>query len=860
MSSVTYLNKNGLTDQEAEASITKNGKNLITKKKRAGFFSQLFKNFNDPIIRILIGALIINAIVSLGHINIPETVGIATAITIATLVSTISEYSSSLAFDKLCLDSSTTHYSLKRGGEIKQISSDMIAIGDIILLSPGQKVPCDGYILSGEVTCNQSPLTGESKEARKHPYSLPNISTEGFTSDTDDADKLFGGSLICTGSCEMIAVRTGDNSLIGKLALDLQEDNRPSPLKKRLSDLAGSISYIGYVLAFMIAFAYLFNVFVIDSNMELSTIIEKLNDRSFLINQLLHAITVAVSVIVVAVPEGLPMMITVVLSSNMKKMLRHGVLVRKMVGIETAGNLNILFTDKTGTLTTGNMTVCGVHLSDSHYTSLQQLKKHKVIAETLIKCADCACGTGTVSSTEQAIIKFFLKKSKRCEATRSAFDPSLKYSKGIHLGNTYYIGAPEKLLSVISAAYRSDGTPYDLSDKEKKALESLHRSLSVQGSRVLCCIENNIFICFIAIRDPLRHDIRQAVHTVRNAGIQVMMITGDNAETAAAIAKEAGIIHGNVTAVLTSDKLKAMTDSELTASLSKIAVVARALPSDKIRLVRIAEKAGLVTGMTGDGINDAPALKASDVGFAMGSGTDIAKEAADIVITDDSFASITNAILYGRTIFESIRKFIVFQLTMNLCAMGVSLIGPFIGIENPVTVIQMLWVNIIMDTLGGLAFAGEPALRSYMTKSSRPLSEKILSSKMIVQILIGGGYSLALCIFFLISPSIRGFFEGKSDTYFLTSFFALLIFCGIFNSFNARTPKANILSHIAGNKGFIFIMSAVAVIQIMIIYFGGTVFRCVPLDTSALIFTGTLALTVIPVDMLRKIITKKGIK
>ncbi|MBR4071656.1 MAG: cation transporting ATPase C-terminal domain-containing protein, partial [Clostridia bacterium] len=244
--------------------------------------------------------------------------------------------------------------------------------------------------------------------------------------------------------------------------------------------------------------------------------------------------------------------------------------------------------------------------------------------------------------------------------------------------------------------------------------------------------------------------------------------------------------------------------------------------------------------------------------FAMGSGTDIAKEAADIVITDDNFKSITKAVLYGRTIFESIRKFIVFQLTMNLCAMGISLIGPFVGIENPVTVIQMLWVNIIMDTLGGLAFAGEPALESYMKRKSRSLNEKILNKEMFSQIFITGGYSLTLCIFFIKNKFVRAIFEGKTEIYFLTVFFAMLIFCGIFNSFNARTPSANILSHIAGNKAFLIIMTAVAIIQIMIIYFGGEIFRCVPIDRKSLLIAAMFAFSVIPADILRKLITKKG--
>lgn len=852
----------GLNNSDIKKRQEKYGFNKLTKKKRISFLKQFFNNLNDPIIRILFGALIINAIVSFGKINVPETIGIGAAITIATLVSTISEYSSSLAFEKLCSSSESTAYSVRRNGVIQNIAVDEITVGDIILLSSGQKIPADGYIISGEVSCNQSHLTGESVEQKKNACNIKYFDPNSFTPDTSDNTKLFSGSIICNGCCEMAIAKIGNETLIGKLAEDLQDTNRPSPLKKRLSELAKSISYLGYVGAAMIAFAYLFNVFVIDSGMNLDVILTKLSNKQYLIQELLHSITIAVSVIVVAVPEGLPMMITVVLSSNMKKMLKNGVLVRRLVGIETAGNLNILFTDKTGTLTTGKMTVSSVISIDKTFTSLKDLKINKNFYEELSICLDASCGTGIVSSTEQAIISYFFNKKNRIKAERVPFNSTDKYSIGKYNNKIYILGAPEIILKNVNYARNFSNNKVQINDDDINKLHTSYVSLAREGSRVLCCAEKNnndvIFIAFICLKDPLRKNIKESVTKAHNAGIQVIMITGDNIETATSIAKDSGIINDKYNIVLTSSDINKFTDEDLKTLIPTIAVVSRALPSDKLRLVRLSEESGLVAGMTGDGINDAPALKAADVGFAMGSGTDIAKEAADIVITDDNFKSITNAVLYGRTIFESIRKFIVFQLTMNLCAMGVSLIGPFVGIENPVTVIQMLWVNIIMDTLGGLAFAGEPALNSYMKTKSRSLNEKILSKRMISQILLTGGYSLALCIFFLKSNSVRMLFEGKNELYFLTVFFAMLIFCGIFNSFNARTTSTNILSHIAGNKGFIVIMTAVAIIQIMIIYFGGSIFRCVPIDLRSLLVAAAFAFTVIPADIIRKLIMKKG--
>lgn len=300
-----------------------------------------------------------------------------------------------------------------------------------------------------------------------------------------------------------------------------------------------------------------------------------------------------------------------------------------------------------------------------------------------------------------------------------------------------------------------------------------------------------------------------------------------------------------------------MSDGELATKLKDIRVIARALPSDKIRLVNIAQAQGKVAGMTGDGINDAAALKKADVGFAMGSGTEVAKEAGDIIILDDNIASICKAVLYGRTIYKSIRKFIVFQLTMNLCAVGVSLIAPFIGIDTPVTVTQMLWINIIMDTLAGLAFAGEPPLREYMKEKAKKRSEKVLSKVMIMQIVWMGTFTVVLSIFFLTSHMIRQMFRYSDEpVYMMTAFFGLFIFCGIFNSINALTHRINPVGRLLHNPSFLIIMGSVAVIQIVMIYYGGALFRTAPLSANELICVLCLALLVFPADMLRKIILR----
>ncbi len=857
----------GLTLSEISANAEKYGRNVLTRKKNESFFQKLLQSFNDPIIKILIGALVINAIASLGRINWAETLGIVAAILIATMVSTISEYSSSVAYARLSQSSGSGKCKVRRGGIVSEIHPSELVVGDRVLLFAGMAIPADGVLSSGEIYCDQSALTGESREIYKRECYVNSIDPESFQFELQNENQVFRGSSIVKGSGEMTVLRVGDRTFIGEIAGSLQEKGRPGPLKHRLSQLAKTIGFMGYVGAAMIAFAYLFNSFFIDSGMDMVLVRERLSDTPLLISEILRAITIAVSVVVVAVPEGLPMMITVVLSSNMKKMMRGGVLVRRLAGIETAGNLNILFTDKTGTLTTGKMSVVGVVGSD--WSCSGERKSSIPNIKLISKCIGAAC-TQYGSATERALCAFAGGGIHPVE--RIPFDSKNKFSAGLLSdGSSFFVGAPEVILSFCSSATDSCGSVFSFDVASRREVVDKQSELCEKACRVLCLAVGDLsafegakcgaapdltFLSLIAIRDPVRKDVQRSVRDCIAAGIGVVMVTGDNPDTARAVALETGIITKERSRVLTSGELHSMSDSEVIACLSEIAVVSRALPSDKIRLVKIAEEAGKVVGMTGDGINDAPALKAADVGFAMGSGTDIAKDAGDVVITDDSFPSITRAVLYGRTIFHSIRKFIVFQLLMNLSAMGISLIGPFIGIDSPVTVIQMLWVNIIMDTLGGLAFAGEPAMRSYMLRKSPPRDARLISKRMLLQILITGGYTLALGIFFLKSTYIRNLFGGN-DTYHLTAFFAMFIFCGIFNSFNARTESVNILSCIAGNKPFVFIMTLVCAVQLLIIYFGGEVFRCTPLEPVHLLYAALIAFTVIPADMIRKMIFNK---
>ena len=860
---MTKLEK-GLTAAEVAESRKKHGENKLEGEKRASFLKSFVSNFSDPIIRVLIIALFINIIFMFPNINWFESGGIAASILIATLVSTASEYSSSAAFERLKEQNENVTCRVRRNGVDIEISAQEIVVGDILLISSGERAIADMIIRTGELSVDESALTGESIEIKKLSHA-PSI--------TDST--VLKGSLILSGyaECEIIAV--GANTYYGRVASELGQSTRPSPLKHRLTTLAKSVSVLGYIAAALIAFAYLFNVFFIDSHMVWGDTLSKMQDIKFVLSSCLKALTLAVSIIVVAVPEGLPMMITVVLSSNMKRMMSDGVIVRKLVGIETSGSLNILFTDKTGTLTEGKLRVKAIYTpSGDSFSSASDMSKNEKYKKYFTLCAGF-CNNATYNgkraigsdATDRAIRE--LVKNDIPIALRQSIDPfdsAKKYmSANVLCGSerlTLFKGAPERLIAAATSYLSSDGEVTEL--KEKDGIYKKLKELTSSAYRVVALgmkAENNdtsldqiTLIALVAIRDKIRREVPSAIKEVTGAGVGVVMITGDNKETAEAIAKECGIISSfsRRKTIITGEEMSKMTDDEIAAQMSSIAVIARALPSDKSRLVRIAQSMGLVVGMTGDGINDASSLKAADVGYAMGSGTEVAKEASDIVISDNSFTSIVKAILYGRTIFESIRKFIVFQLTMNLGAVGISLIGPFIGVENPVTVSQMLWVNIIMDTLGALAFASEPSEKAFMKMKPKFRDEKIISHSMLGKIVLNGIYILALCIFFLKSDAVSMLLTRADEKYILSAFFCMFIFTGIFVCFTSRTSRLNLFAHLSENRSFILIMLLISVAQMTFIYFGGDIFRTVPLKIHDLVCVICISFSVVIFDFIRK--------
>lgn len=854
---------NGLTAKEVEISRKKHGSNELKKTKKEGFFRLLIGTLGDPIIKILLIALAIKTVFLFKNFDWYETIGIVIAILLASLISTISEYGSEQAFEKLQEEVSKVSCKVIRNSKKIEIPVSEVVVGDIISLETGDKIPADGLIVKGKISVDESSLNGETKEAYKESIINMNL--------VNDKNRVYKGSVVYSNTALMKVTSVGENTFYGKIALELQDKQPETPLKLRLRELAKFISKIGYIGAVLVFFSYLFKVIVINNNFDFILIKDMVTNFPIITGHILYAFTLCVTIIIVAVPEGLPMMITLVLSSNMKRMLKDNVLVRKLVGIETSGSINILFTDKTGTLTKGKLEVKSIISGDyKEYKNEKALEKNKKYYE-IVKLSCIGNNQSSYDKdnviggniTDRSLLSYFKNDNKNIKKQDIVpFDSKTKYSITKVDGLNLIKGAPEVLLKNCNSYYDSLGNIRKLINL--KRLENIIKENTKNGIRVLLLATSNnknlkdfknlTLVGIVLIKDDVRKEAIDGVNLVNKAHIKTIMITGDNKDTATSIAREVGIYKtGDL--VLTSEELNKLSDEELKGKIFKISVVARSLPTDKSRLVRICQDMDLVVGMTGDGVNDAPALKKADVGFSMGSGTEVAKEASDIVILDDNFLSISKAILFGRTIFKSIRKFIILQLTVNLCALSLSIIGPFINIEMPITVIQMLWINMVMDTFAGLAFSFEPPLKEYMNEYPKKKDESIINKYMINQIFLTGIYSSLICILFLKFPFIKELF--RNETYLYTAFFGLFIFIDIFNCFNARTHRLNIIANILKNKVFLLIMTFIIIVQILLIYFGGSIFRTSGLSLFEFEIMILIALTVIPFDFIRKLILKK---
>ena len=882
------MHYNGLSDKEVLESRQKHGSNVIPDSEPTTFWAEFKETFGDPMIRILLAIAALMIVMCIfGYADIYEPIGTIVAILIVAFVSAKTGVASDTKYRQLKDSTKKDQCKVYRNGVITVIDMDDAVVGDKVLLQSGDKIPADGILVWGSIKVDNSALNGEAEECPKVAADESYKLADEITGDTFvDKHSLFRGAVLFDGEGVLDVQKVGLSTMMGKMAEEMQEDEPDSPLKVKLANLANMISRFGYIGAIVIAALY-FGYYILSAGgfgpyFALGA--------TQVIKDLVEAVSLAVVIIVCAVPEGLPLMISLVLMQNTSKMLDHNVLVRKAEGIETAGSLNILFSDKTGTITKGRLEVVEFFTADGITIPLTEINQHGKIKGLV----DLAIGKNTQSmfdaqgnviggnATDQALMKFlgtetFHSLENSCTVSKAqSFNSANKFSQAYlgELGKTFYKGAPERLLACARTYLSMSGEERPLSmdvinakidELASKSMRVLAFGYSNQEMTENRINDDTVIVGFVGIRDDVRPEAREAIAAVQHAGIQVVMITGDRLETAVAIARDAGLLKTEDDVALTSGQLNELSDEEVKEIIPRIRVIARALPTDKSRMVRLCQEMNLVVGMTGDGVNDSPALKRADVGFAMGSGTEAAKEAGKIVILDDNFKSIKDAIWYGRTIYHNILKFCKFQLVINVAAVVVSAISPFFGIEEPLKVTHLLFVNLVMDGLGAIMLGNEPAQERYMSENPRRRDESIVSREMMVQIVTMGLWLTVLSFVFLKAPFFDQFFATTEQK--LTAYFVLFIWSALFNGFNVRDDGFAIFKGLNENTGFMKVFLAIIVIQALIVNAGlvpvavcgwiSNMFSCVPFAPIGWVVVGILAVTMIPVDMLRKAVTPK---
>ncbi|MBR0150746.1 MAG: calcium-translocating P-type ATPase, PMCA-type [Synergistaceae bacterium] len=824
----------GLTDSEVKASREKHGSNSLTELPGETLRAKFLASLKDPMIIILLCALVIQLVLFvMGRAEWFEPFGILVAVLIAGGVSSITEYRQEQKASLLKAQQEAGETTkVIRNGTIHEIHVSEVVAGDIVYLQAGDKIPADGEIVEGSVKVDQSALNGETEEAEK----LPNSSNDSYDiKDLLNKYYAYRGTVVCSGEAYMKILVVGDKTLFGELALEVQEAQRKTPLQVKLGKLAHQISVFGYTGATAIVLGILARTFI-TGNLP--------PDAYEWARLIIDAVTVAVTIVVCAVPEGLPMLTSMLMSFQSMQMAGDNVLVRKINGLETAGSLNLLFSDKTGTITEGRLTIAEIALPSMKVCkSLNELDAESLEDIAMGAGANNSAGVGDGqviggNSTDRALMAFFMADSDilaKIEAAKKSVKESVAFTSDtktasitLSNGTKYIKGAPEKILPHCKNIASS-----------RKKLDAYINGQAERAMRLLAVAKDSgsgmELVCVLSIRDNVRKEAVDAIRQVRNAGIQVVMVTGDRKETAVAIAKEAGLISRPEDVAMTSQEMAEKTDDELKAILPNLRVISRALPSDKSRLVRVAQELNMVVGMTGDGVNDSPALKKADVGFAMGSGTEVAKEAGDITILDDNFKSIAKAILYGRTMFKSIRKFLVFQLTVNVAAVMICFLGPLFGQNVILTVIQLLLINLAMDTLAAIAFGSEPPRQEYMNEKPIPRDENIITSDMLSEILTGAAYITVMCLAVLFVPKIRGLFGAVDVVYLRTAVFTLFMMAITFNGLA-----------MASSKNCVFVMMFIFVMQWAFVEFGGEVLSVEALSLDSWLNCFVLAVLVVP--------------
>ncbi|MFA5325235.1 MAG: calcium-translocating P-type ATPase, PMCA-type [Bacteroidales bacterium] len=891
--------KKGLTSKDVLHSRELYGTNELTPPEREKWWKMLLGKFNDPIIKLLLFATVLSFISGYFNGSMTESLGILFAIFLATFISFINEYKASKEFDILNKISDIEPVKALRDGMVQEIPKNEIVVGDIVFLEQGDEVPADGVILEAMTfSVNESTLNGESVPARKRFMQDEEIAEEGFEG-TYPLNRVYRGTTIVEGTGVIEIFSVGDNTEIGKTARQaLEITGEVTPLNKQLSRLSKVIGVIGFSVAGLTFLALTVRGLIIG---EITTDFTLYNFEI-----LLSFFMIAVTLIVVAVPEGLAMSVTLSLAYSMRRMTASHTLVRKMHACETMGATTVICTDKTGTLTQNRMKVlyCSSNVdsqfaemiasNSTAHLSLSTVKNQfgeKEFSDEIEVVGNATEGALLLLLRSQGFdyrdyrvpenmidrLPFSTERKIMASLIESKFVPD-EHKNDYCL---YIKGAPEIILEMCNISQQSDRERIvaEIKELQKKGMRILafaksYVPISKYGTKRKNELAEIIkkadieYVGMVAIADPIRDDVPAAMASCLKAGIEVKIVTGDNSLTAKEIARQSGLWRAKDgdDYIITGSDFADLSDDDAYLVAQKIKVMSRARPADKMRLVMLLQRAGNVVAVTGDGTNDAPALNHANVGLAMGSGTSVAKEASDIVLLNDSFASIITAVQWGRSIYLNIQRFIQFQLTINVVALMTAFIGPFIGISFPLTVTQMLWVNLIMDTFAALALATEPSDKAVLKKKPRGINDFIITKKMFSNILIQGGtfmvFVIGLIIFFF------KYSEGESglklcfttwvrdlaglNSHEMSIFFTTFVLMQFWNLFNVRASGTNrsAFSGLLKNKAFILIAILILILQVVIVQYGGEFFRTEPLTfyewaviictTSLILWTGEI--------------------
>ena len=866
----------GLSGQQVGESKAKYGTNELAKKDTESLWSMFIGAFDDIWIKVLCAALALKVILAVLGIFVPalsggndavEIVSIVIAIALATGFSTLSEYRNTSRSEALQEEYSKTYAKVVRDGKLVNILTSEIVKGDTILIQAGDKVPADGLLFEGKIKVSQAALNGESRDENK--AAVTNMD-EAESTDYSSQGKVFMGSVVTSGEGYMIATVIGDSSELGKInksLTDTSEEERKDTSSLKLEGVAAGIGKLGVSAA---AIAGILHVVL--------TLIRA--DQAITVVSVLLVIAEAVmlmaSIVIMAVPEGLPMMNSLVQSMNTESMYKKNILVSHKAAFSDSAYMNVLFSDKTGTITQGNLSLVELITGNGRIIPSYQNKEF-IEAITLNNLAKVSAEGKAIGSNnmDRALLTYAIQNGYNDSDNDpdkveeiSGFDSEKKCATvKLKNGLVYWKGATENIIDKVTHYMLPDGEEREFTKADKDKVEEQMHAQAKRTMKLLSVAKisdgKTVLMAVLCLRDNVRTDAVETVQILNDAGIQVVMVTGDAEETAVAIAKEAGILADEKKdVVLTHEEMEKLSDEKLKKVLPNLRVVSRAKPLDKKRLVSLSQQIDNVCGMTGDGVNDASALKQADIGFAMGDGTAVAQEAGDVVILNNSLTSIKDCVLNSRTMAKSVGKFLIFQLTVNISTLLMNILAPILGWTEPFSIVQILWINLIMDTLAAMAFGGEPILDRYMKEQPAKRTDNILTPY--IKSAIGVSAVFITLGSILILENIGGITSwvvptGCADPglYEKTFMFAFFIYAIIFNSLNTRSEKYNLLEHIRENKNFILVMGAIFILQTIIIEVGGKVFNTTMLEPKALLVSMALAVLIIPVDLIRKAVVRR---